>query len=67
MKKRILALMLSGAMLMSAMPVMAEDYASCSLNVENGKAKADFVVESDEEGLQPRSLLWTATTTSATL
>ncbi len=43
--------MLSGAMLMSAMPVMAEDYASCSLNVENGKAKADFVVESDEERL----------------
>ncbi len=43
--------MLSGAMLMSAMPVMAEDYASCSLNVENGKAIADFVVESDEERL----------------
>ncbi|MBQ3110000.1 MAG: glycoside hydrolase family 127 protein, partial [Clostridia bacterium] len=51
MKKRILALMLSGAMLMSAMPVMAEDYASCSLNVENGKAEAEFVVESDEERL----------------
>ena len=43
--------MLSGAMLMSAMPVMAEDYASCSLNVENGKAEAEFVVESDEERL----------------
>lgn len=51
MKKRILALVLSGAMLMGAMPVMAAGYASCSLNVENGKAKADFVVESDEERL----------------
>ena len=51
MKKRILALMLLGAIMLGTVSALAEDYASCALNVEEGKAAADFHVESEEENL----------------
>ncbi len=52
MKKRILALGVSVLLIMSQLPVCADDYASCSLNMEEGKAEATFHVESDEENLR---------------
>lgn len=51
MKKRILALALAGALASSPIASFAEDYASCDLNVENGKLDARFHVESEDEGL----------------
>ncbi len=49
MKKRILALGLAGLMAVLPLTSAAEDYASCSLNVEDGMASAQFHVESDSE------------------
>ncbi len=51
MKKRILALGLAGAMMLAPTTAFAKDYASCDLTVEDGKAAAQFHVESEEEGL----------------
>ncbi len=51
MKKRILALGISVSMMLSPVFSTAEDYASCNLSVENGKANAEFHVESEEDGL----------------
>ncbi|MBQ8001899.1 MAG: glycoside hydrolase family 127 protein, partial [Clostridia bacterium] len=51
MKKRILALMVAFTMMLVPLAAFAEDYASCSLSVENGTATADFHVESNEDRL----------------
>lgn len=51
MKKRILALALSSAIMLGTVSALAEDYASCALNVEEGTATADFHVESEDENL----------------
>ncbi len=51
MKKRILALMVAGAMTATPFMSSAEDYANCSLSVTGDTIEADFHVESDEDGL----------------
>lgn len=51
MKKRILALALAGALAGAPIASFAQDYASCDLNVENGKLDARFHVESEDDGL----------------
>ena len=51
MKKRILALVLVCMLLGVSVSALAEDYASCALNVKNGQADAAFHVESEEDGL----------------
>lgn len=51
MKKRILALCVTGAMLLGNVCALAEDYASCNLNIEDGQAEAQFHVENENDKL----------------
>ncbi len=51
MKKRILALIVAGVMTATPFMSSAEEYANCSLNVDGGTIAADFIVDSENEGL----------------